>query len=430
MTVGASGTGAPRLLIVDDEDSVLQTLAAILEQEGYEVVAASNATDALEHIRAERFDLLLTDLRIEGTSGLDLLAALRERSSDTPSVMLTGYASLESAIDALREGAYDYLIKPCHVDELKATVARAIERGALSRALRERLDELNEANAKLKSLSGELQERVDLATAELRQTVDELAEANRRLEEASQVREDFISMAAHELKTPITSLRGSAQLLLRRLGREGALDQETIRRGLGVIEQQSGKLARLVTQMMDLTRMRAGRLDLNLEPIDLARLVADVVANQRIFSEQHSIILEGPEALPVVADSLRIDQVVTNLIDNAIKYSPSGGEIRVEVSRADEHVVQLAVSDQGIGVPSEHRERIFERFYRAHTGSHHAGMGLGLYITQQIVESHGGGIQLESPPEGGTRFVVTLPVDATDGLQPTDGSTTAVEGHV
>ncbi|MEA2641111.1 MAG: hypothetical protein QOF51_2505 [Chloroflexota bacterium] len=404
----ALGSETPRLLVVDDEENVLTTLAAILEQEGYEVVAAGNAADALTHIRNERFDLLLTDLRIEGSSGLELLTALRERSPETPSVMLTGYASLESAIDAIREGAYDYLIKPCHVDELKATVARAIERGVLGRALRERLGELNEANSKLRTLSEGLQERVDQATAKLRHSVDELAETNRQLEEATQIREEFISMAAHELKTPITSLRGSAQLMLRRLGRDDAVDADSMRRGLHVIEQQSGKLARLITQMLDLTRVRAGRLELNPERTELVRLLRDVAANEQTFADEHRIVVDTPDELYAVVDPLRIDQVLTNLIDNAIKYSPAGGEIRAVLRRIGDQI-ELSVTDEGAGIPAEARDRIFERFYRGSADTNKSGMGLGLYITRQIVESHGGEIRADSPPKGGTRFVVTLP---------------------
>src|SRR5262249_55818516 len=150
------GSRAPaRILVVDDEPNVLVTIAAILEQEGYQVVAVNSAEDALARLRAGRFDLLLTDLRLEGASGISLVAELQAHWPDTAAVILTGYASLESAIEALRKGAYDYLIKPCNVDELKLTVARAIERAALGRALRDRVEELDAANAKLQSFSEE-----------------------------------------------------------------------------------------------------------------------------------------------------------------------------------------------------------------------------------------------------------------------------------
>src|SRR5207244_2180028 len=155
-----------------------------------------------------------------------------------------------------------------------------------------------------------LQERVDQATADLRRSMSELAETNHQLEEATKIREEFISMAAHELKTPITSLRGSAQLMLRRLGRDDAVDAESMRRGLHVIEQQSGKLARLITQMLDLTRVRAGRLELNPERTELARLVRDVAANEQTFADEHRIVVTAPDELFAAVDPLRIDQVL------------------------------------------------------------------------------------------------------------------------
>ena len=203
--------GKARILLVDDEEGVRETMAAILEREGYEVVSAPSGEEALEHVHDDPFDLLLTDLRMEGMSGVELMAAIRERSPETPSIMLTGYASLDSAIEALREGAYDYLVKPTHVDVLKAAVARGVERGLLARSLHDRVEELDATNAELRALSDELEQRVQRATADLSHKVDELAETNRQLEEATRLREAFISVAAHELKTPISSRRARPQ---------------------------------------------------------------------------------------------------------------------------------------------------------------------------------------------------------------------------
>jgi signal transduction histidine kinase len=407
----------PRVLLVDDEPSVLETMAAILSQEGYDVVEASTVDEALRQLRQHDFDLLLTDLRIDNGSGLTLLAEVRQHAPDTTAIMLTGYASLESAIDALREGAYDYLVKPCHVEELKATVARGVERSQLARALRDRIEELDQANAQLRTFSDELQERIAQATADLRQKVDELADtnhqladANHRLEEASRLREEFISMAAHELKTPVTSLRATAQLLLRRLDREGFPSAEELARRMTLIDQQSDKLTRLVSQMLDLTRLEGGRLPLAVEEIDLAALVRDIVESEQLKTSQHDIVLKAPDRLMTWLDPLRIDQALTNLIDNAIKYSPEGGEITVELGQPKAEAIELAVTDHGMGIAPEHRAHIFERFYRAHDNRHLAGIGLGLYITHQIVELHGGEIRAEFPAAGGTRFVLHLPV--------------------
>jgi len=397
-----------RILLVDDEESVRETMAAILEREGYEVVSAPSGEDALEYVQGDGFDLLLTDLRMEGMSGVELMSAMRDRSPETPSIMLTGYASLDSAIEALREGAYDYLVKPCHVDVLKAAVARGVERGSLARSLRERVEELDEANAELRALSGELEQRVQQATADLSHKVEELAETNRQLEEATRLRDAFISVAAHELKTPISSLRLSAQLAERVLRQTDTPEQERLQRQIQTVIEQSVKLARLVEQMLDVSRVKAGRLEIEPQQTDLVPLIRSIVEGASPKSEKHQLSFQGPESIEAVIDPLRLEQVLVNLVDNAIKYSPHGGSIHVDASERD-GTIHIAVRDHGLGIPPEHRERIFEQFYQAHAGGSAAGMGLGLYISRQIAELHGGTLTAEFPEDGGSQFVLTLP---------------------
>src|SRR5437868_10463901 len=163
-----------RVLIVDDEESVTVTMAAILEMDGYSVATALRADEALKQIEAEEFDLVLTDLRLDDFDGMDVLAAARRRSSETVGIVLTGYASLESAVKALREGAYDYMLKPADVEELRATVARGIERRKLGLQLRDRVADLEAANRTISELNDSLQDRVARATADLQARVKEL----------------------------------------------------------------------------------------------------------------------------------------------------------------------------------------------------------------------------------------------------------------
>src|SRR2546423_1539268 len=157
----------PRVLIVDDEESVTITMAAILEMDGYSVATALRGDDALRQIEAEEFDLVLTDLRLDDFDGMEVLAAARRRSSDTVGIVLTGYASLESAVKALREGAYDYMLKPADVEELRATVARGIERRRLGQELRERVSELEAANRTINEPNESLHDRLAKATQAL-----------------------------------------------------------------------------------------------------------------------------------------------------------------------------------------------------------------------------------------------------------------------
>ncbi len=255
--------------------------------------------------------------------------------------------------------------------------------------------------------------RLDLALAEELARRVAVAMDNVRLYREAQAaicdRDEFLSVAAHELKTPITSLRGFAQLTLRGLDRRGAVDPERLRQALQVIDQQSDKLSTLVARLLDVSRIDAGRLSLTPRRTNLARLLAEVVAELRGNSERHTILLDVPASLHTTVDPLRLEQVVTNLIDNAIKYSPAGGQIDVTLSSEDDGTCSISVRDRGIGIPPEQHERIFDRFYQVHT--HFGGMGLGLYISREIVHLHGGTIQAESAPDRGARFVVSLPCD-------------------
>jgi signal transduction histidine kinase len=231
---------------------------------------------------------------------------------------------------------------------------------------------------------------------------------------AVSLRDEFLSVAAHELKTPMTSLRGYAQLLSREFERGEVRNPDRARRAASTIQVQSDKLARLVGQLLDVSRLQSGKLAIERKPSDLSELLREVVESARTQLKDHTLTAQLPSELWVSIDPLRIEQVVTNLIDNAIKYSPDGGQIELTLGcdpRSD--MAYLSVRDHGVGVPPEHRAHIFDRFYQAHAGgalTSMAGMGLGLYISRQIVELHGGSIDADFPDDGGTRFSVKLPL--------------------
>jgi signal transduction histidine kinase len=232
---------------------------------------------------------------------------------------------------------------------------------------------------------------------------------------AVRARDQFLSIASHELRTPVTTVRGYAQLLQRDLAR-GALVRERVERAVEAIADSTDRLAHLTRDLLDLSRIRTGQLSLRPEPVDLVHLVETVAAPYRAsLGETHRLRLELPEApTPLVADGERLTQVLTNLLDNALKYSPDGGEVAVTLL-AGEREVRLRVRDDGIGVPAEALERIFQPFQRAANAeaSPMPGMGLGLFVCRSIVEGHGGRMWAESEGEGrGTTVVVVLPVGA------------------
>ena len=230
--------------------------------------------------------------------------------------------------------------------------------------------------------------------------------------EALRAHDEFLSIASHELRTPLTGLKGNTQLLLH-LQQRGALDPERLTQVLQRIDLTADRLVTLVTDLLDVSRIRVGRLQLTARPIDLAALVHLAAAPYREQEgTRHSLTVEVPKAsCKVLADAVRVEQVLTNLLDNATKYTPQGGAIRI-VLQADHKSVTVRVQDPGIGLPPEASATIFEPFDRAPNAAEHRipGLGLGLHICREIVERHGGRIWAESPGPGqGSTFAFTLP---------------------
>jgi PAS domain S-box-containing protein/excisionase family DNA binding protein len=229
-------------------------------------------------------------------------------------------------------------------------------------------------------------------------------------EAAVRVRDEFLSIASHELRSPLATVKGHAQMALRRLDRDGQLEPKRATEAFQAIASQSDKLNRLIDQLLNVSRLENGKLQLERQTMDVVAVVEQVVSNALARCDGHLISLVAPHSIAAEVDPLRLEQVLTNLLDNAIKYSPEGGGIEVEVSRPLADALAIAIRDHGPGVPPEKRSLIFERFYQAHGNGHKAGLGLGLYVSRQIAELHGGTITAEFPSDGGSRFVVALPL--------------------
>jgi signal transduction histidine kinase len=235
--------------------------------------------------------------------------------------------------------------------------------------------------------------------------------------------DEFLAVAAHELKTPMTGAKIAVQMLLRRFSQSGTADAEHIQRALRTIDQQINRLSRLVGELLETARLQSDRLGLDRSPTDVAALVRSAVEQAPARMSRHELSLSTPAELWAEVDATRLEQVVANLLDNALKFSPQGGRIEVALQRTTAEHLQVTVRDHGIGVPEEHRSHLFERFYQAHASTHRSGLGLGLYISQKIVARHGGTIRAEFPADGGTRMVVTVP------LQSPTASTNTINGQ-
>ena len=232
--------------------------------------------------------------------------------------------------------------------------------------------------------------------------------ARAEAEAAVAAREEFLSVAAHELRTPVAGLLGHTQLARRRIEREDPVDVSWLGARLETIERQVRRLGNLVDQLLDLATLQRGKLSFDLHESELSIIVGAVVEQFRAAHPSVCLMVKVGEPVLVRVDVLRIEQVLTNLIDNALKFGGDTKPIEVEVL-CGRNAAVVSVQDRGPGIPPAERQRVFERFRQAHMQRHYGGMGLGLYISREIVELHGGTIAAEEPEGGGTRFVVRLP---------------------
>ncbi len=230
-------------------------------------------------------------------------------------------------------------------------------------------------------------------------------------EEAVQLRDAFFSIAAHELRTPLTILLGRAQLLQKWLAHAEGVDQRS-QRSVRIVVDQAQRLNRMITALLDVSRIQSGRFSIEPVPMDLGALVRRVVEETRTTLSGHAIALrEAGAPLLVRGDEVRLEQMLQNLLSNAVKYSPAGGEVRVEVARAGGEAT-VTVRDHGIGIPAAAQGQLFRRFYRADNAERQgiSGLGIGLFVVNEIVELHGGSIGVESAEGVGSTFTVRLPL--------------------
>src|SRR5687767_192275 len=381
------GNGMPstirngQLMVVDDEESLRITTAAILEREGYLVDTASSGDEAIALLGQKDYDLILTDLHMEGGDGLSLLNQIRSHSPLTISVVLTGFASVESAIAALQEGAYDYLVKPCDIDSMKHTIRRGLE------------------------------QRIIEPMAELTRLNGELAEANR-------AKDVFLATLSHELRTPLTPVVGWIKLL-----RSGHLDEKSVAQAIDAIERNAWLQSKLIDDLLDTSRIATGKFHFEPKPTDLntvTKAAIDTVLESAATRNIELSVNLWPTTLVVMGEPVRLQQIAWNLISNAIKFTEPGGKVFV-ATRNEGPGARLVVTDTGIGIDPEFLPHVFDRFRQADgsTSRRHGGLGLGLAIADALAKMHGGKILAESGGAGkGSCFTLHVELATTERLTP------------
>jgi signal transduction histidine kinase len=321
---------------------------------------------------------------------------------------LTGYASLESAVAALRRGAYDYLVKPCVIEDLKQTIRQAIDQRRLSLLASQREQQLRELNE-------QLEERILARTSELMQ-------ANQRLAEANAAKDRFLATLSHELRTPLTPLRAGIDLLRTRLpgGEWQAI--------LDAMDRNLAQETRLIDDLFDMARITSGKLSLEKRAVNLTDCLRTAVEmiEPRAAAKEQMLSLELRNTFPpLLADPVRLQQVIANLLDNAVKFTPRNGRIRLTAWLADQQVF-LEVVDSGPGIVPAHLSRVFEPFWQADLSSRrqYGGTGLGMAIAREIALLHDGELQVSNvEPGSGARFTFHFPVVEAELSSPTPKST-------
>ncbi len=414
---GETRTGrGGRVLVLDGDVGVARTLGAVLRHQDYDVATALTPAEASGLRRDGPFDVVLTELRTEESDGEDVLARIRELAPGAVVIVLARYASFEAALRSLRAGAYDYLLKPVDVDELRLTVARGLEHRRLERELATRVTELEAAHAEAQSFNARLRQRVDAATGELRRKVEALNEANEQLRGTQEEHDRFVAMVAHEMRGPLNLIINYGQLAKR-----PGLAQDSIHHYTDIIVEQAFRLNRLVDDLQTATRLSTGHFMLKRQACDVASAVGEVVDGFRATVMDRRFSLTRPDE-PLVAevDRDRLAQAVRNLVDNAVKYSVDGGAVDVSVWR-DVGQVYIRVQDYGAGIPEAEMQRIFEAFTRLEKQTEVAGSGLGLFITRGIVGAHGGELTVRNGNDSGTErarganFTIALPLRQPSG---------------
>lgn len=374
------------LLVEDDEDDYLLTrdLLAETNEGNYALDWAASYDEGLRRIASGHYDLCLLDYRLGAQSGLDFLRELRRFDDPVPVILLTGQGERKIDVQATQFGAWDYLSKQ-ELELCPMLLERAIRYGIASK----------------QHEKGRLQ----LALAR---------EAQRQAETANHAKDEFLAIIAHELRGPLNAMTAWAGVL-----QQPELDTALTAKAVSAIERSVKQQVRMVEDLLDITRIVQGTLDIEKRAVELASVVEEALGTVRPMAEAQSIALEvtsDPALGVVLADPGRLQQIVVNLLSNSIKFTPKAGRIEIRLERVQDSTgpqAQLTVKDTGAGIDPAFLPYVFERYRQApdSPSGKQRGLGLGLALVRSLVELHGGSVRAESPGEGlGATFTVRLPL--------------------
>lgn len=381
MTETTSSAALRRLLIVDDDQEFAESITDILIPEGYAPIIADRAETAITALKTQAAAVALIDVRLRGISGVELLSRLKAEQPDLVIVMMTAHADTQTAINALRKGAYDYCDKNCDPNELIAALDRAFERQRLE--------------------------------AENRAAYETLRAAKDTAEAASLAKTEFLANVSHELRTPLNAIIGFSELMLN--GARGPVGNADYRGYLKDIFDAGTDLLRLINEILDLSKAEAGKLDLLEDTVDVENVIRTVtrLVGPKADGAGLSLTVELPETpLLLFCDRLKLKQILLNLLSNAVKFTEPGGKISVSMGVDPGRGLFIAVRDTGIGIAAADIPRVLQPFVQVDSAlsRSHSGTGLGLPLAAAMIELHGGKLAIKSELGCGTTATAFFPM--------------------
>ncbi len=489
----ANGSGAarsqlldkPSILVVDDETRIRDVCIKMLTGEGYEATGAENAEIGMRMIEEKHFDIILLDLMMPGIPGLEALSRIRALHPDTVVIVITGYATLEHSIEAMKQGAFDFIPKPLSPGDLRIVIAKAVEYistlqdiateksrmrvminhlsdGVMTTDNQKRIAQSNPAFLKMIGHYGErpIGEQVTkiVKDATLNRMIDKVLAAGKdkyvevseeltlaadgqsegiaiearcvpfrdrlnrnlgtitllhditALKKMDQLKSDFVSMVSHEIRSPMAAVLMQLKNVMDGLAGTTTPKQREI---LGRASEKINGLNNMATELLDLARIESGLITREREAVQIDQLLADQVDFHQPRAREKSIRLtlgQLPKLPTLTANRFNLEEVFSNLISNAISYTPASGQINIDAAVEGDYVC-VRVTDTGMGIAAEDCDRIFDRFYRVKNEQtrYIVGTGLGLPIVKSVVDAHHGQVRVDSEPGRGTTFSVFLP---------------------
>ncbi|MCX7680595.1 MAG: hybrid sensor histidine kinase/response regulator [Anaerolineae bacterium] len=364
-----------RILVIDDEAGIREGCRRVLEPEGYFVATAATGEEGLRKLQEQPFDLVLLDVVMPDVRGIELLGQLHSLDPDLVCIIITGYATVELAVQAIKAGAYDFLAKPFRSDVLLLSVQKGLERRRFQALERE---------------------------------AAELARAKEEMERLDRFKTRFMLTVAHELRAPLNALQSFLTAI-----EEGYIPPDQQKEVLRRAVERTKELLELVNDLLRLAAVKAEEEMGKRQPLPLAEVLEKTFALLKVQAEEKGVacMLEITHRPQVYAHPDQMAQLWTNLISNGIRYTPPGGQVKVTLEERDGWAIGT-VEDTGIGIAPEDQEKIFEEFYRTPQAKKMEphGSGLGLPLVKRIVEGHGGTVEVTSELGKGSRFTFRLPV--------------------